>query len=163
ALAAQTLEAMGYTDVRVVDGGLRAWKARGLPTVSGWGMRGKEYGERIGVDREVPEITAEELAERRRRGEQVTVVDVRTDEEFLRGHVPGARHIPGGQLLLELPSLPQSPDHTLVISCAGRTRGILGAYTLRRAGLTNVVGLLNGGMGWRLAGYELESGPGGYQ
>src|SRR5207302_4721770 len=87
-----------------------------------------------------------------------TVVDVRTDEEFLRGHVPEAYHIPGGQLLLELPALPRSPDHTLVISCAGRTRGILGAHLLRRAGLTNVTALLNGAMGWYLAGFDLESG-----
>src|SRR5438067_6139784 len=47
ALAAATLAAMGYADVRVVEGGLGAWKARGLPTISGWGVRGKEYGERV--------------------------------------------------------------------------------------------------------------------
>jgi rhodanese-related sulfurtransferase len=151
---------MGYTDIRVLDGGLAAWKAAGLPTVSGWGMHGKEYGERIAVAEQVPQITAAELAELRRRGENVTVVDVRTDEEFLRGHVPGAYHIPGGQLVLELPALPQSPDHRLVISCAGRTRGILGAHVLRMLGLTNVTALLNGAMGWRLEGLELEMGEG---
>jgi rhodanese-related sulfurtransferase len=47
-----------------------------------------------------------------------------------------------------------------VVSCAGRTRGILGAALLREAGLPNVQALLNGAMGWRLAGYELEEGPG---
>src|SRR5437867_7323568 len=78
ALAAETVAAMRYDDVRVVEGGLAAWKARGLPTISGWGVRGKEYGERIAVDQAVPQITATELAERRRRGEKVTVVDVRT-------------------------------------------------------------------------------------
>jgi rhodanese-related sulfurtransferase len=160
ALAAATLNAMGYARVSVLDGGLAAWKARGLPTIAGWGLRGKEYAERVAVNRGVPQMTAAELAERQRQGERLTVIDVRTDEEYLRGHVPEAYHIPGGQLLLEVPALPVSDEHTIVVSCAGRTRGILGAETLRTAGLEKVYALENGGMGWRLAGYELESGAG---
>jgi rhodanese-related sulfurtransferase len=101
-----------------------------------------------------------ELADRRARAEKLLVLDVRTDEEYVRGHVPDAYHIPGGQLLLELSALSESRDHTIVVSCAGRTRGILGAHTLRVAGIPNVCALENGGMGWRLAGFELESGPG---
>jgi rhodanese-related sulfurtransferase len=158
-LAAETVAAMGYENVRVVEGGFAAWKANGLPTIAGWGVRGKEYAERLVVDRGVPQTTAAELAALRRQGQKVTVVDVRTDEEFLRGHVPDAYHIPGGQLLLDIPSLPRDPDHTLVISCAGRTRGILGAYVLREAGFPNVSALLNGAMGWALEGLDLESGP----
>jgi len=52
------------------------------------------------------------------------------------------------------------PDAPVVVSCAGRTRGILGAQLLREAGLRNVWALLNGAMGWKLAGYELEEGAG---
>jgi rhodanese-related sulfurtransferase len=33
ALAAQTLQVMGYTDVALLDGGLAAWQAAGLPVV----------------------------------------------------------------------------------------------------------------------------------
>jgi rhodanese-related sulfurtransferase len=159
-LARGTLSDMGYADVRVLDGGLAAWRASGLPTIAGWGLRGKEYAERVCVGRRVPEMTAQELAERRRRGEKLVVLDVRTDEEYLRGHVPDAYHIPGGQLLLELPAVSEVLDHTVVVSCAGRTRGILGAETLRMAGVQNVYALRNGGMGWRLAGYDLASGGG---
>jgi rhodanese-related sulfurtransferase len=160
ALAAATLSDMGYASIRVLDGGIGAWREAGLPTISGWGLRGKEYAERVCVGRGVPRMTAQELAERRRAGEKLVVLDVRTEEEYLRGHVPDAHHIPGGQLLLELPALAESRDHTIVVSCAGRTRGILGAETLRMAGVQNVYALENGGMGWRLAGYELEEGSG---
>jgi rhodanese-related sulfurtransferase len=159
-LAAGTLTGMGYGNVSVLGGGIGAWRATGLPTISGWGLRGKEYAEHVAVDRDVPQMSTHELSERRWRAERLVVLDVRTDEEYLRGHVPDAYHVPGGQLLLELPALPESQDHTIVVSCAGRTRGILGAHTLRLAGVPNVYALENGGMGWRLAGYELESGPG---
>jgi len=52
------------------------------------------------------------------------------------------------------------PDTTVVVSCAGRTRGIIGAQSLRTAGIPNPVLSLEGGtQAWRLAGLELEHGP----
>jgi rhodanese-related sulfurtransferase len=51
------------------------------------------------------------------------------------------------------------PDTLVVVNCAGRTRSILGAQSLRNAGLPNpVVALENGTMGWELAGFELDHG-----
>src|SRR5215213_1345137 len=65
ALAAATLRAMGFQQVRVLDGGLNAWRAAGLPLQEGWGVGGKAYGEHLAVDAAVPQVTAEELAARR--------------------------------------------------------------------------------------------------
>jgi rhodanese-related sulfurtransferase len=162
-LAALTLSQMGYRDVQLLAGGLAAWKKSGLATRQGWGVGGKEYGEKIAITEVVPHITAENLSLFRRRGEKVVVVDVRTEEEYLRGHVPGAVNVPGGQLLLQIPELLHNDDSLVVVSCAGRTRGILGAQLLREAGIRNACALLNGAMGWRLTGYELEVGPSHHQ
>jgi len=159
-LAASTLRALGFSDVRVLRGGLQAWLAAGGPVQEGWGVSGKAYGERVLVHAAVPQVTADELAARREGGEPVTVIDVRTAEEFRRGHVPDAYHIPGGNLPLEAPWLLERLDSPVVISCAGRTRGILGAQLLREAGFSNVAALENGAMGWRLAGRALEEGAG---
>jgi rhodanese-related sulfurtransferase len=47
----------------------------------------------------------------------------------------------------------------VVVNCAGRTRSIIGAQSLRNAGIPNeVTALRNGTMGWHLAGLELERG-----
>jgi rhodanese-related sulfurtransferase len=47
----------------------------------------------------------------------------------------------------------------VVVSCAGRTRGIIGAQSLRTAGVPNRVASLEGGtQAWRLAGLDLEQG-----
>ena len=159
-LAAETLASMGYTDVRVLAGGVDAWQRRGLPVRSGWGVHGKEYGERVAHGGDVTHLSAVELAKRRKAGEDVVVVDVRSREEYLRGHVPDTYHIPGGNLLLDAPRLPLKQDTTLVVSCAGRTRGILGAQLLRDNGFTNVYALENGVMGWFLAGGEIATGTG---
>jgi len=53
----------------------------------------------------------------------------------------------------------RSPETTVVINCAGRTRSIIGAQSLINAGLPNkVVALRNGTMGWQLAGFSCDSG-----
>lgn len=160
ALSADTLARMGYSDVKILEGGLNRWRDEGFPLRSGWGVPGKIYGERVAHEAGVPHITAGELERRFESGETLVVVDVRTREEYLRGHVPHTYHIPGGNLLLDVARLPIDNDTTLVISCAGRTRGILGAQMLRTSAFNKVYALENGAMGWRLAGYELEKGPG---
>ena len=160
ALAAETLGRMGYRDVKVLAGGLDAWQRQGLPVRSGWGVHGKEYGERVAHGGTVTHMSAPELARRRAAGEDVVVVDVRSREEYLRGHVPGTYHIPGGNLLLDAPRLPLKEGTTLVVSCAGRTRGILGAKLLHDNGFDNVYALENGVMGWFLSGHDIAEGPG---
>ncbi len=160
ALAADTLGRMGYSDVRVLAGGVEAWQRQGLPVRSGWGVHGKEYGERVAHGGAVTHMTAPELARRRAAGEDVVVVDVRSREEYLRGHVPGTYHIPGGNLLLDAPRLPLTDRSTLVVSCAGRTRGILGAKLLHDNGFDRVYALENGVMGWFLSGHDIAEGAG---
>ena len=160
ALAAETLERMGYGDVKVLAGGVEAWQRQELPVRSGWGVHGKEYGERVAHDGAVTHMSAPELARRRAAGEDVVVVDVRSREEYLRGHVPDTYHIPGGNLLVDAPRLPLNDGTTLVVSCAGRTRGILGAKLLHDNGFDNVYALENGVMGWFLSGQDIAEGPG---
>ncbi len=160
ALSAGTLASMGYTDVRILAGGIDEWQRQGLPVRSGWGVHGKEYGERVAHGGDVVHLDAVELARRRKAGEDVMVVDVRSREEYLRGHVPDTYHIPGGNLLVDAPRLPLKEDTTLVVSCAGRTRGILGAQLLHDNGFTNVYALENGVMGWFLAGGNIATGTG---
>lgn len=55
----------------------------------------------------VPRITADELRAKMDRGE-VTVIDVRDADAFLRGHIPGARHIPLARVEGEIDYLPRA-------------------------------------------------------
>ena len=157
-LAAGTLERMGYARVSCLEGGLPAWVAAGCPTVTGVNVPSKDFGERVHLERHVPEIGPEELHARRQRGERFVVLDARTPEEYRRFCIPGGLNVPGGDLILWADDLARDPSTTVVVNCAGRTRSIIGTQALRRLGLTNVLGLRNGTMGWLLAGLELERG-----
>src|SRR6267142_4155544 len=64
ALARPTLAAMGYRDVRALDGGLVAWRAAGRPIVQGVNVFSKVFGEQALHHWKTPEILPKQLAER---------------------------------------------------------------------------------------------------
>jgi rhodanese-related sulfurtransferase len=158
-LALPTVQAMGYTQARGLDGGLPAWRAAGRRLVQGVNVPSKVFGEQVLHAEKTPEIAPQELAARMARGDDLVIVDARTPEEYRRGSVPGAWSVPGGELALRIADLVPRPDTTIVVHCGGRTRSYIGAESVRRLGLPNpVVALRNGTMGWHLAGLALEQG-----
>jgi rhodanese-related sulfurtransferase len=159
ALAAPTLAAMGYRDVRLLAGGLGAWRAAGRPVVQGLNVPSKVFGEQMLHANKTPQIAPPDLARRIAAGDDMVIVDSRTPEEYHRGCIPGSVSVPGGELVLRIAELVQRPTQTIVVHCGGRTRSYVGAESLRRMGLPNpIVALENGTMGWQLAGLELERG-----
>ena len=159
ALAAATLAAMGYSDVRVLEGGLAGWRASGGRLVQGLNVPSKVFGEQALHTYRTPEVTCPELAEKIARGERMVIVDSRTPEEYSRGCIPGAFSVPGAELVLRITDLVPTPDIPIVVHCGGRTRSFIGAESLRRMALPNpIVALKNGTMGWTLAGLEIERG-----
>ena len=158
-LAAETIRAMGYGDVRVLEGGLAAWRKAGRPVVQGVNVPSKVFGERALHEMKTPQIAPHELARRIADGHDMVIVDARTVEEYARGCIPGAISVPGAELVPRIGELVERPETTIVVHCGGRTRSYIGAESLRRMGLPNpIVALENGTMGWELAGLTLERG-----
>ena len=160
ALAAETLDHLGYSNASALEGGMNRWVTERRPTEWGVNVPSKDFGEKIQVQHDVPEIDAVELMRRMDDGEKMVILDTRTPEEFRRFCIPGGHSVPNGELGLRITDIVERTDDdaTVVINCAGRTRSIIGARLLQRMGLQNVVGLENGTAGWELAGYELETG-----
>jgi rhodanese-related sulfurtransferase len=155
-LAAATLEELGYQRVCVLEGGLPAWQSAGYRVVAGVNVPSKEFGEKVHIEKSVPDISPEELSKRLAEQDKVVIFDTRTPEEHQRFCIPGGYSVPGGDLILWADELRQKSDTTFLIHCAGRTRSVIGTQTLRRLGLSNVYALRNGTMGWTLADLELE-------
>jgi rhodanese-related sulfurtransferase len=158
-LAAATLLRLGYEQIAVLAGGLTAWQAEGRPTVSGVNVPSKAFGEKVHHDRNIPDLTAEELKALQDSATELVILDMRTPEEYGRFCIPGGVNVPGGDLILWAEELKRKAGSKVIVNCAGRTRSIIGAAALLRLGLTNVCALRNGTMGWVLAGLELEKQP----
>ena len=157
--AAHQIRRSGFTNVAVLAGGVEAWAAAGYNVHDGIHTMSKAFGEHVAHLRHTPMISAEELRGRRHNGEAVTLVDCRPEPEFEALHVPGAANAPGTELLARVIGMDLEPGTPIAVSCAGRTRSIIGAQTLIDAGVeAPVLALENGTMGWRLAGDELDNG-----
>jgi len=157
AKAARHLAALGYREARILAGGVGAWSEAGYPLFPSSNVPSKGFAEIIEQECATPHIAAAELDRLRREGRKIAVLDSRTVEEYNRFHVPGAVTCPGAELVLRFADLVPDPDTLVVVSCAGRTRSIIGAQSLINAGVPNrVVSLSGGTQGWRLGGLELE-------
>lgn len=153
ARAAQLLQALGYTDVQVLENGLAAWQHAGLAIYQGINVPSKAFAECVEHSYHTPAILAEDLNKLIAEHADYVLLDSRTLEEYQRFHVPTAIGVPSAELVYRFNDLVPSPDTLVVVSCAGRTRGIVGAQTLINAGVPNkVVALAGGTQGWRLAG-----------
>src|SRR4029077_447410 len=109
-----------------------------------------------------PWISAEELAERQQRGDNMVIFDSRSYEEYHSNSIPGAISVPGAELVYRFHELVPSQDTFVVVNCGGRTRSIIGAQSLIDAGVPNrVVSWKDGTMAWHLAGFDVLAGATG--
>ncbi|MCW3475889.1 rhodanese-like domain-containing protein [Limobrevibacterium gyesilva] len=156
---ADYLEGIGCTDVSVLDGGTRAWEAAGYVLFSGVNVPSKAFGEWVEHHYGTESVDAPVLKEWLDSGRDMVVLDSRTLEEFRRMSIPSGISVPGGELAYRIADLVPNPDTLVVVNCAGRTRSIMGAESLRQAGIPNkVVALRNGTMGWELSGLTCARG-----
>jgi rhodanese-related sulfurtransferase len=157
--AGKILARAGYTNLFALAGGVGAWEAAGFPLFSGVNVPSKAFGEFVEHTRATPSIGADELAALMQAKADLIVLDSRPFDEYQRVSIPSAVNVPGAELVLRVRDLAPSPDTTVVVNCAGRTRSIIGAQSLINAGVPNkVVALRNGTMGWSLAGLTCDHG-----
>jgi glyoxylase-like metal-dependent hydrolase (beta-lactamase superfamily II)/rhodanese-related sulfurtransferase len=89
---------------------------------------------------------------------ELLVLDVREREAYVAGHVPGARHLPRGQLELRVNEELPDPTLRILTACEFGRVSILAAATLRQIGFQRAIALDGGMKAWREAGYPLVSG-----
>src|SRR5205823_10225039 len=84
------------------------------------------------------------------------IVDVRSPEEWSRGHLPGAIHVPLAALPDRLGELDRSSP--IVLHCKGGGRSSIATSYLQAHGMSNVSNLVGGYEAWVAAGLTTESG-----
>ena len=157
--AARRLKALGYTNVSVLRDGACGWQVAGYTLFKGVNLPSKTFGELVEHAQGTPHLSPEALAALIEGGGAYALFDGRTLDEHRKMTIPGAIPVPNGELAYRIGTLVADPVTPIVIHCAGRTRSIIGAQTLRNLGVPNpVIALENGTQGWALAGLKLEHG-----
>ena len=101
----------------------------------------------------VQQTDVQDIKRRLDAGEKFHLVDVREDDEWARGHLPGAIHL--GKGIIERDIEKVVPDHSapMVLYCGGGFRSALAADNLQKMGYLNVLSMDGGWRGWLGAGY----------
>jgi rhodanese-related sulfurtransferase len=100
----------------------------------------------------ISEISVDELAELMATGSRL--VDVREDDEFADGHVPGAVHVPLATVVDNVERF-RGEGPTYVI-CKSGARSMRACEFLSDRGV-EVVNVAGGTMAWQLSGREVET------
>lgn len=104
-----------------------------------------------------PFMSLDELHARIDRGMQrLVVLDVREKDAYLAGHVPGARHLPRGQLELRVNTELPDPTLRIVTVCDYGKISTLAAATLRELGYMHAVALDGGMTAWVEYGFPVK-------
>lgn len=151
---------LGYTDVRLLPNGVDSWTEAGQRLYTGTNVLSKTLGEWIEETFGTSTVDPQTVQDWREEGRDVIVLDSRPHAEYVHHHIPGAYDTGGGAELAYrgLDTVP-APDTTIVVNCAGRTRGIVGAQSLVNTGIPNpVYSLQNGTPAWEWAGLEIVQG-----
>lgn len=103
----------------------------------------------------VNELSAASLKQKLDAEEELTLIDVREDSEWINGHIPTAIHLGKGIIERDIEkTIPNCAQH-IVVYCSGGFRSALVTHTLQKMGYTQVKSLENGSKGWIDAGYQL--------
>src|SRR5215475_10179415 len=103
-------------------------------------------------------ISMAELAERVKRNDlELVLLDVREKDAFAAGHIPGAKHLPRGQLELRVNTELPDPTQRILVACEFGRISTLAAAALRDLGYTQAAALDGGIKSWRESGLPLTT------
>ncbi len=88
----------------------------------------------------------------------LTLLDVREKDAYQAGHIPGARHLPRGQLELRVNTDLPDPTQRILVVCEIGYISTLAAATLRELGFTHATALDGGMKLWREHNLPLTPG-----
>ena len=107
--------------------------------------------------KQVPELSVQQVKEKIDQGEDFVLLDVRESGEFRDGHLEKAVSLPRGFLEIRVEDTIRDRSKPVVAYCAGGTRSLIAARTLREMGYENVVSMSGGFQAWKNAGMPFEA------
>ncbi len=120
-----------------LSGGITAWGEAGMPLA------------------ELHKISALQLHDSVAAGQQVRILDIRSEGEWKAGHIPGSVQVQGGAFAESHDGIPTG-DGPLVVVCRSGYRSTAVASLLSQNGFGEVINVTGGMIGWQAAGLPVE-------
>lgn len=91
--------------------------------------------------------------------DEALLIDVREQNEWQQGRIPGAVHIPRSIIEIQIGTLIPNLETPLILHCSGGIRSLLAAENLQRIGYTDVKSLAGGTKAWCAVGLAFVNTP----
>lgn len=105
----------------------------------------------------ITETNVQEVNDRRDRGDDFYLVDIREESEWDKGHITNAIYIGKGVIERDIEKKIDNTDSEIILYCGGGFRSALAADNLQKMGYSNVSSMDGGYSGWVKAGYPTET------
>ncbi|MDX2104864.1 MAG: rhodanese-like domain-containing protein [Candidatus Melainabacteria bacterium] len=109
-----------------------------------------------GILDQVSEVSAQDVHASLKNPDFV-LIDVREDNEWLKDHLPGAKHMGRGIIERDIEKEIPDKEQKIVLYCGGGYRSALSAVNLQKMGYTRVLSMAGGIRGWRELNYEVST------
>ena len=103
----------------------------------------------------IKEADFRDIKKRLDAGEKMIVVDTREDNEWAKGHIPGAVHLGKGVIERDVEKTIPDKNAPLVLYCGGGFRSALAADNLQKMGYKNVLSMDGGWRAWTEANFPI--------
>jgi rhodanese-related sulfurtransferase len=100
------------------------------------------------AQKDVKEITLDEVAQRLTPKKDFLLIDVREESEWNAGHLPGAMHLSKGVIERDIETKVPDPTTAIILYCGGGYRSILAAQNIQKMGYSQVLSMSGGFRGW---------------
>ncbi len=96
-------------------------------------------------------------SQQKRDSEDIQIVDVRTLEEYIRGHLAGSISLPLDQLQLHADQILKDKNRPVLVYCLSGSRSLVAAQILESLGYQKIYNMTHGLMEWRIQNLPLEN------
>ena len=117
-----------------------------------------------------PSVSAKNFKKIMESEAEFVLLDVRSEDEFIAAHLPGALHVERGRLEWIIPNIIKKSDRTIYVYCQDGRRSGFATERLLEMGYANTSHIADGFKGWVDAGYpvynmhgEFLLSPGGFE
>lgn len=104
----------------------------------------------------IRELSVTEVRDRMQNKADFVLLDVREQDEWAAGRIPGALYLGRGVLERDIETRIPDQQRAIALYCGGGYRSALAADNLQKMGYTNVFSMAGGIRAWRAAGLPEE-------
>lgn len=98
----------------------------------------------------VPQVEAKDLYEAIKEEENISILDVRTEQEYSREKIKNSINLPVNQIADKITNVIPDKNKKIYVYCLSGSRSVFAVDTMVKLGYKNVFDVKNGLLAWRV-------------